>query len=134
MALVNPYCTVAQVQAEIRNTAAAITTQLEEAINQASRWIDARLGRDFYQHDYSTTALVLTKWDDVAFGDIIFLPFRPVISLTEVKAITDVYVLGTDYTTTTGGRLISLLGDWPISPSPSLAVTYPSWLYRFCRR
>lgn len=117
MALKNPYCTVAQVQAELRNTEATLQTQIEDAINQASRWIDDYLRRDFFQHDFSATPLRVSKWDQAVFDEILFLPYRPVIELTVVKEGDTILTVDVDYFVKEG-RLIRLGGKWAVGEPP----------------
>lgn len=112
MPLEDPYCTVQNVRDEIRNSDSTLTSQIEDAINRASRWIDDYVGRDFFQHDHSVTALVIDKWDDVIFDDVLFLQYRPIITLTEVKSAGKVLTSGTDYRSK-DNRIISLIGTWP---------------------
>lgn len=111
MALVNPYCSTQQVLDYIRNQDAK-TSSIEDAINAASRWIDGYKGRDYFQHDYTTDALVIDKWSDCIYGEELYLPYRPVITMTEVKVAGSVWTAGTDYKVK-AGVLISLNGDWP---------------------
>ena len=53
--LTNPYCTLADVQAECGNTSNDAVPALESAINLASRYIESECGRDFLFHDHKTT-------------------------------------------------------------------------------
>lgn len=79
--LVNPYCTLDDVQKELQNNDADEVPSLLTAINQASRAIDWYCGRDFMYHDHTTTPLtVLNIW---CSANIIYLPW-PVIELSEV--------------------------------------------------
>lgn len=111
--LENPYCTVEEVQAELKNTDAAIAPTVEGAINSASRFIDQYKGRDFFQHDYSTSPLVIDSEDDCVFGNVLFLPYWPVIELTKVEVAGVEWVADTDYVAK-GRRLYSLGGNWPV--------------------
>lgn len=121
MALVNPYCTVAQVRSEIRNTDSDLTSVLEEAINQASRFVDRYVGRDFYQHDYSSNALVIDVFDQCCFADELYLPYRPVIEITEVKVLDEVWTEGVEWGRK-GGRLICYEGSWPVGKPPDNVI------------
>jgi hypothetical protein len=79
--LINPYCTLADVQHEASNIDAADAGALEDMITRASRWIDDYCRRDFLYHDHRTDALeVEPSW---VAGQRIYLPW-PVISLVEV--------------------------------------------------
>lgn len=115
--LLNPYCTVAQVQAEIRNEDAAITTQIEAAINSASRYIDSYKGRDFHQHDYTSTDLIIDRLDACNFGEYLFLPYRPIISIASVTLTGVPMIADTDYVVK-DHALISLIGSWAIGYPP----------------
>jgi len=110
--LSNPYCTVAEVQAEIRNSDSSLTDQLTRAINAASRWIDAQQGRDYYQHDHTSTPLVIDEFDHCAVGCRLFLPYWPVISITTVELAGETLVKDTDYSERED-MLVYLLGEWP---------------------
>ncbi len=115
--MTNPYCTVAQVQAELRNSNSALSSQIEDAINQASRWIDDYLRRDFYQHDFSLTPLRVSKWDQAVFDAVLFLPYRPVIELTAVKEGDTALTADVDYIVKEG-RLIRLGQNWYVGEPP----------------
>ena len=118
MALINPYCTVAQVQSELRNTDSALTTQLENAINEASRWIDEYKGRDYFLHDHSSSGLVIPQYrPDLIIGASLFLPYTPIITITSVTTtiggVAEAWVLDTDHVVDTElGRLIAIDGGW----------------------
>jgi hypothetical protein len=78
--LVNPYCTVADVQLECQNDRADDVRKIILAINAASRWIDGYCRRDFLFHDHASTGLqVQRSW---GAENKLFLPW-PVITLTE---------------------------------------------------
>ena len=109
MALTNPYASAAQVQAEIRNT----SVDVDDAINAASRWIDWHMGRDFFEHDYTSSAYVVKPRSELVYGRDLFMPFWPIISITEVKEGTDVLVEDTDYYQESD-RLIRMGQDWEV--------------------
>ena len=98
--LVNPYCTRAEVQAELKNadTAQAVLDDIDSAINGAARWIDNYLHRTFYTLDYRTTAKTYHQHSREVIGDMVVLP-GPVTSLSEVKLGADVLVENTDFVT-----------------------------------
>ena len=121
MALVNPYCTVAQVRAELRNTSSSIETTIEEVINAASRYIDEFKGRDYYLHDHLTDPLIIDADGQCVVDDWIFLPYRPVISVTEVRVGDEVWVENEDYRVKPD-RIISLKGAWPKSNDPDCYI------------
>lgn len=128
MALVNPYCTVAEVREEIKNSDTADVTDavLQDAINAASRWVDRYKGRIFYEiADYSAADLEITDRDGIVFEDEVYLPWIPIISLSLVKVGTQTLVLDTDYQVIyrynpangirEGVRLVRIGGNWGIT-------------------
>ncbi len=117
-ALLNPYCTLRELRDEIRNedTDATVVDQLTRAINDASRYIEIRVGRDFSSHDHTVTPLRLTRFSHAIFDDVIYFPYRA-ISITEVKADNVVLTEGVDYELLTNSLgetygLQCLTGDW----------------------
>jgi len=126
VALLNPYCTVAELKHELKLKAAddAKADELAEAINLASRWIDEYVGRDFFKHDYSTTALQVDEHDGMVFGAEVFLPVRPLVSVSEVKVGETVLTADVDFVAKlTSGILVRLGAEWGISrPSAVLSV------------
>jgi len=114
--LINPYCTVAEVQKELRNTDSALNAELETAINQASRWIDDYKGRDYFLHDHSVSALVIRATDGDIVQDELFLPYYPIITLTSVTVKGTTWTENTDFVRDTRrNRLISVDGEWDLS-------------------
>lgn len=104
MALVNPYCSVAAVQEELHNTDGAKVPWIEDCITQASRFVDEWRGRDYYQHDHSSAALLIRgSIDPNVEDDVIRLPYWPVIQLTEVTEAGTTLVLGTDFVVVSSG-------------------------------
>lgn len=91
VALSNPYCTLAQLQEEVRNNKATENDWFSECINTASRWVEEECGRDFWFHDHSSSALVVHP--SYIVGDMICLPW-PILTLTEVAD--DGYVVPSD--------------------------------------
>jgi hypothetical protein len=125
VALLNPYCTLAELCHELKKPVADATgdmlDQLHEAINNASRWVDDYTGRDYYLHDHSSTVLTIDEFDDIIFGNRLFLPYAPVITLSEVKLGTEVLVLDVDYANKSD-ELVCLYGEWGVV-SPDTKVT-----------
>jgi hypothetical protein len=122
MSLINPYCTVEQVQKELKNTSLDVVAEIERAINEASRWIDRHLERDFLFHDYSTAPLVFAKWSKEVIDEVIYLPW-PIIALTAVTVGGTAYAENVDYyvpTERNGERrtVLSLAGNWPVGMPP----------------
>jgi hypothetical protein len=129
MSLVNPYCTVDQLRAYIKNSDSNITATLEHAINAASRFIDEWKGLDYFEHDYSENALVLDRWSKDITGDTIWLPYRPVIEITEVQVNQTVWVEDEDFKIDPAGRLHSYQGYW--IGCPSNASSGAEWMSYF---
>ena len=96
--LVNPYCTLAQLNDELKRSQAdvSIDDELNEAIVNGSRWIDNYLGRDFFFHDHAVDALEFDQFSDQILEDKIFLDW-PVLAITEVLIGTTALTLNTDF-------------------------------------
>lgn len=98
MALINPYCTVEELQEELKNTSQDLTGELERAINAASRWIDDYLGRDHLYHNHATSPLSLAYGSRYVVADTIFLPW-PIITLTAITQDGEAFIADDDYFT-----------------------------------
>lgn len=110
MSLLNPYCTVAQLQKELKNT--SLTTDLEDPINQASRWVDFWTGRDFYEHDLTgANAVELDEFSEAAYGSQLFLPFNPVITWNSIVMGGVTLTSGSDYTVDETRGVVHLLSN-----------------------
>lgn len=84
--LVNPYTTLPEVLANIRNLTApqAVQDACATAINTASRYIDEYTQRDFLFHDFSVSPLIpRIEWTT---RDVISLPW-PVLTLTQITEL-----------------------------------------------
>jgi hypothetical protein len=99
VALLNPYCSVDQLRAELKNSAIdpAFNDELANAINAASRWVDNYCGRDFFYHDHRTSPVVITPWMETTYKETLWLPYRPVIALTKVEVEGVEWTLDEDY-------------------------------------
>lgn len=113
MSLTNPYCSVAQVQEELRNTEPELVGVIEDAINQASRFIDEYKGRDYFEHDHTTVAAVVREFDHAVADHFLYLPYWPVIELEEVTVNSEAWTVDTDFLVD-NERLVSLRGNWPV--------------------
>lgn len=92
-ALLNPYCTIKDVQTETSNSEADDQLQFIEEINWASRWIDDYCRRDFLPHNCATVPLrVASGW---CAENVIYLPM-PVISLAKI-VVDGTELASTDY-------------------------------------
>lgn len=80
--LLNPYCTLQDVQRETQNNDEEDADDIRAAINLASRYVDAQTNRDFFYHDHSSAPMhVPESW---CAGNVIFFPW-PVIELSKVE-------------------------------------------------
>jgi hypothetical protein len=112
MAIVNGYCTLAEVKAALRLTDNVDDTLLEKAIESASRRIDGYCGRWFYK----TSATAVTMYPQ----NIYFLQFpNDVSSTTGLIVKTDTAGDGTYATTLTLGT------DFIIEPTNATLRGYP---------
>ena len=112
MPLSDPYCTLLQLQKEIKNTDADDESDVlawhEDCINRASRMVDELTQRDFIYHDYSSDPLVVPpEW---VCGRRIYLPW-PVITLTQI--VVDDEVEDND--------------DWKAFPGKVEIIGYTDW-------
>jgi hypothetical protein len=112
--LINPYCSVSDVQKETGNSDAELVGAFEDAINLASRWIDDYCHCDFLPKAHTETAYTVASQDVI--GDTIFLPW-PIVTLTEVAAATKV-IPAEEYEFQVGSRGIKLKsgGTWLTKP------------------
>lgn len=113
MALVNPYCTLVQLQKEIKNEDAdddaAVLAWHEDCINRAARMVDEYCQRDFLFHDHSASKLSpKERW---IVGKDLFLPW-PVKTLTAVELDSEVQDTD-DYRFDVGERMIHMSTAWP---------------------
>lgn len=122
MAVTNAYCTLAQVQADIRNTSAPVA-ELEAGIIAASRWIDRHTGRDFLFHDHTASPLVLWGSDALVSPDMLLFPYSPVILLTEVADANGTLVEGEDYRIDGGYRLLPIGREFSTAPTATYTLT-----------
>ena len=100
MALSKPYCTVADVQSYTGDSSISTST-CEDAINNASRFVEQHCRRSFWYQDYTSSHFTIDYRDITP--EMIFLPW-PIITLTEVKQ--EDSVLETDaYTGMSDGRI-----------------------------
>lgn len=131
MTLVNPYCTLEALKWELKFPQADTSKddELKAAINDASRWIDNRTGRDFFFHDHTTVPLVLDEYDAI-FEGALFLPYRPVITITSLSAGAALLTSGTDYRWVAGGDRVYRLGaSWLPARVGNLITVYGTFGY-----
>lgn len=113
--MTNPYCTIDDLRDELRNEDTDNETELERAIELASRWVEWRVGRDYLQHDYSASDLTVDKYDGYLSGNVLFLPYYPVITWTSLTQGDTLLVEDEDYVRK-DDRIINLTGDWIATP------------------
>jgi hypothetical protein len=106
--LVNPYCSVAQVQRYLNDQRAEQADRIADGINDASRTIDDWTQWIFYRKEYTAQAVLpefggpgnfIVKPSGRANG-YIKCPFKPIISVTSIvdtKSANAVLVEGIDY-------------------------------------
>jgi len=108
--LVNPYCTLGELMQELKNDGSNVASEkrqaflgeLRAAVNNASRWIDRHLSRDFFYHvhtDEPTAAGYLESrpvepyallFDDhsrAIYREKLFLNYRPVVRMDEIAVM-----------------------------------------------
>lgn len=99
MTVTNGYCTQADLAAYLRNVdATTFATELDDAVNEASRQVDAYCGRRFF---LDNTSSARTYWTN----DTRVLIFDDATTVTSIKLSTAdngtydlTYTVGTDYT------------------------------------
>lgn len=84
--LERPYCTLADVQLETKNSGSENDDLYLNCINAASRYIDTYCRRDFWFHDYTTTPYRVPR--SAILGNDIVLPFG-IIDITEIRYMAD---------------------------------------------
>jgi hypothetical protein len=133
MDLLNPYCSVEQLQSYMKTafTAEAVVDQLELAINAASRWIDDYRSRTFYEHDHSEEPLIVRAHSRDIANEWLFLP-GPIIELDAVEVCGEAWTEEEHYLREdAAGKLMSQQGYWigPIDFS-EIGNVHP-WLRAF---
>jgi hypothetical protein len=116
MALSTPYCTLQQLQDRLRNedanTDATALARHEDAINRASRMMEAWCHTDWTIHTHTSSKLVpKNRW---IIGNHIYFPW-PIKSITAVEidgAVED----ADDWGYETGEKVLAYAGDWPKIP------------------
>lgn len=105
--LVNPYCTLEQVQRFLGNTDGAKVDQIKDAINRASRFIDSMTGQVFYKKTISDYYLQGGEGGDGWLisrvipgrtgGGLIFCRYKPIIEITALYEGGTLLAENTDY-------------------------------------
>lgn len=98
--LLRPYCTEAEVRAVCGNQDAGVADKIRTALNNASRFIEELLKRDFVLHDYTSGSPLVIRRVAVQpsiIGSEMFLPLSPIITLTSVTEDGDLLVESDDY-------------------------------------
>ena len=127
---VNPYCSLASLREELKMKAGDTSRDdvLKEYIDLASRWIDEYTGRSFFERDFTVSGFEIDDYDDAVFKEVVFLPYRPIISITALSVGGTALVAGTEFVAKTG-KLISLKGDWLISRPDSVMLVKGTFGY-----
>lgn len=123
--LKNPYCSLLDVQNELRNTSSSLDDEITRAINAASRYIDEYKGRDYFYHDHRQGPIKINRHDELIYGDKLFLPYRPIIELIEVKVAGTVWEEDTNFVRKDMGVLIALGGS-TIQSLQGLGTIWPA--------
>ncbi|HNX05131.1 MAG TPA: hypothetical protein PKI32_06495 [Opitutales bacterium] len=84
--LLNPYCTLSDVQNECENHDSESAVSMMDAINVASRYIDSYCRRDFLWHDASSVPFVVPE--SMIVRETIFLPW-PMAELSKITSLKD---------------------------------------------
>lgn len=149
MALLNPYCAIAQLESEIKN-ASLDATAAEDAINAASRFIDRYKGRDYFEHDHTATAFRVKPYSELVYGDKMFAPYGRIVSVTAITesgvALTEdedyipeteyIYRIGLDWQLGIDPEdhilLTGTFGYDQSGDSTAVPTGLPEWLTRAC--
>ncbi len=83
--------------AELRSDDSDIATQVEDAINQACRFIDNWKARDYFLHDYTQTELSVDQYDRAIDGDSLWFPHTPTIEINSVTVADEEWTEDEDY-------------------------------------
>lgn len=120
--LEKPYCTLLDVQSETKNSGTENDDLYLSCINAASRYIDTYCRRDFWFHDYTTTAYRVPRGSVI--GNSIALPFS-IIDLTEVRYVADATVTPSSAHTLSEIEYYFEEGRSTISISSTVEINYP---------
>jgi hypothetical protein len=74
--MINPYCTLEEVQQETRNDEVENDEVFEEAIVRASRFVDEHCNRSFFYREFTELAPYVVPKHLVVAEDKLILPFR----------------------------------------------------------
>lgn len=119
MALLNPYCTLGQLQKELKNDDADTDDDVlawhQDCINRASRFVDDYTHRDFLYHNHASSALAVEPtW---IIGEEIWFPW-PIRTLTELT-IDGTAQSSDDYTFKVGKRTLFNIESLPVVKNES---------------
>lgn len=123
----NPYCTLEELQRELRRPVDPADKQrdaLHEAINRASRYVDDHQNRDYLMHDYRVSPLTVSEYDEEEYGDTVYFRYRPAIVIDSVLLAGAALVVNSDYVVK-DDKLIRLGGvHWELSTPSNLLQIY----------
>lgn len=144
--LKDPYCTEEEVRTVLRNQESATADDVKRAINQASRWLDGELRRDYILHDFSSTPMEIDEFDDADWRHHLVPKHTPIISVDKITIDGDeedaedyvvkdnvIYHLHHNWAPIRDGNLIKIYGkfgyDQPNGAGSSDVPTgIPGWL------
>lgn len=132
---VNPYITVAELCEELKvqvpTVASAEEDKFKRAIDHASRWLDEYTNTTYYLRDYSVVPLTLDEHSAGVYGNTIFLPHAPIISIDSVELAGTELVEGTEFSISGDGaaRLFRMGANWNISRPDNLLTIYGEFGY-----
>lgn len=126
VALLNPYCTLAQLREELKNSDAANDDVFNRSINEASRWVDDYTGRDFFEHAYVAVPLEIDKHDDLIFDELLFLPYKPILTLQTVIEAGVALAVNVDYIQKPE-VLVRIGGKWFAGELPADRIKLTGW-------
>lgn len=131
--LFRPYCSLADVQKECRNSKDINNDWFALCINRASRWIEEHCQRDFWLHDHASSPLRVPRQS--VMSDEVHLLW-PVLTLTKVAVVAQGNtaptaadeLASTDYYFEVGSRIITcdggVFGPYPFKGVMELTGTF----------
>jgi hypothetical protein len=120
--LERPYCTLADVQLETKNSGSENDDLYLACINAASRYVDTYCRRDFWFHDYTTTPYRVPR--SSVLGNDIVLPFR-IVDISEVRYMEDSTVTSSPDFALTEIEYYFEEGRYIINVSSTRQINYP---------
>lgn len=132
---VNPYISVEELCEELKipvpgaSDTNPSTDELMRAIDRASRWVDEYTHRDYFFHDFTTDPIIFDQFSDGVYVDgngrtIVFLPYSPIISVSEISVSGTVQVVGDHYSVGARGQdgVIYATSGWALGSGQTIAI------------